>query len=156
MKKFTILLADTTHVFQHSIKNSSLIIEGPETMEASDGYHTFTELYDHRVTLFIALCKNRHYLNKLAPKVQYNDKEQGTVTILPCDVWRSKRHSDGELCFGTGTQFIMGIGKAKGQQITYHIPIERWEETNFAETLDQAPEWDGHTSNDVLDRLIKL
>jgi hypothetical protein len=68
-------------------------------------------------------------------------------------IWRSKRHSDGELCFGTGTQFVLGICKEAGEQITYHIPIERWNETDFAETLDKAPEFDGHTSDDVLERL---
>lgn len=71
-------------------------------------------------------------------------------------IWRSKNHSDGEICFGTGTQFVLGIEKEKGKQITYHIPIERWDETDFAETLEIAPEWDGHSSNDVLERLKSL
>ncbi len=103
-----------------------------------DGYHTFDELYDHRITLYIALCK------------QYaRDRFEGTI-------WRSKKHSDGEICFGTGTQFVLGIGKEKGSQITYHIPIERWNETNFAETLEIAPEWDKHTSDDVIQRIKAL
>ena len=102
-----------------------------------DGYHTFDELYDHRITLYITVCM----LLRLH-------------TILP--VWRSKRHSDGELCFGTGTQFVLGISEMKGRQITYHIPIERWDETSFAITYDKAPEWDGHTSEDVLRRLKTL
>lgn len=105
-----------------------------------DGYHTFDELYDHRITLYIALC--RIIAN------QSDFEFQG--------VWRSKRHSDGELCFGTGTQYVLGIGTGKGQQITYHIPIERWDETDFAETLEKAPEFDGHTSDDVLARLKLL
>ncbi len=109
-----------------------------------DGYHTFDELYEHRITLFIALCKSL---------VNYYD--DADFADNP-NVWRSKKHSDGEICFGTGTQFVLGIGKKRGHQITYHIPIERWEETNFAETLYKAPEWDGHTSDDVLERLKKL
>lgn len=28
----------------------------PNAGEVSDGYHTFDELYEHRVALFIALC----------------------------------------------------------------------------------------------------
>jgi hypothetical protein len=107
-----------------------------------DGYHTFGELYDHRITLFIALCK------EIQSNYKYNDE-------FPM-IWRSKRHSDGEFCFGTGTQYVLGIRKETGKQITYHIPIERWHETNFAETLEKAPEWDGHTSDDVLERLKKL
>jgi hypothetical protein len=105
-----------------------------ENLEVSDGYHTFEELYDHRITLYIALC---------AAQRLFTEKE----------IWRSKYHSDGELCFGTGTQFVLGIGSMVGKQITYHVPIERWDETNFAVTLEKAPEWDGHTSADVLARL---
>ncbi len=32
----------------------------------------------------------------------------------------------------------MGIGKEKGEQITYHLPLSKWDETNFAETLESA------------------
>lgn len=114
-------------------------IEGPEEMEASDGYHTFGELYDHRITLYIALCK------AIAKESGYGF------------VWRSKNHSDGKPCFGTGTQYVLGIGNEAGEQITYHIPIERWGETDdFTETLEKAPKYDGHTSADVLIRLKSL
>lgn len=118
------------------IEHKLIRAEG-ENLEVSDGYHTFDELYDHRITLYIALC---------AAQRLFTDKE----------VWRSKRHSDGEICFGTGTQFVLGIGSKSGEQVTYHIPIERWDETNFAITLEKAHEWDGHTSEDVLERLKLL
>lgn len=111
-----------------------------DDLEVSDGYHTFDELYDHRITLYITLC---HMLKA----GEFDGK---------ADVWRSKRHSDGELCFGTGSQFVMGIGREKGEQVTYHIPIERWNETAYAETLDKSPEWDGHSSADVLERLRRM
>ena len=128
-----------------------LIEEGKRetiTEDTSDGYHTFKELYDHRITLFITLCRF----------VQLEDDSATSFGgVIPRSrIWRSKRHSDGQICFGTGTQFVLGIWKAAGQQITYHIPIERWAETDFAETLDTAPEWDGHTSQDVLERLKYL
>lgn len=114
-------------------------------MEASDGYHTFDELYDHRITLFIALCREIK---------RWSDIELNGINKTP--VWRSKRHSDGELCFGTGTQYVLGIHNIEGKQITYHIPIERWGETDFAFTLESAPKWDGHSSADVLERLKNL
>lgn len=120
-------------------KHELIRAEG-ETLEVSDGYHTFDELYDHRITLYIALCRTLNQLDRLPGGPRF-------------DVWRSKRHGDGELCFGTGTQYVLGIYKQPGKQITYHIPIERWNETDFAETLDRAPEWDGHTSDEVLARL---
>jgi hypothetical protein len=50
----------------------------------------------------------------------------------------------------------MGIGTEQGEQITYHLPIHYWEKTNFAEIIAQAPSFDGHSSNDVLQRISKL
>lgn len=105
-------------------------IEGE--VEISDGYHTFDELYDHRITLYIALCK------------ALNDKEY---------IWRSSVHSDGSNYDGW---FLLGIRDLPGKQITYHIPNERWEETNFAQTLKIAPLFDGHTSQEVLERIKSL
>ncbi len=104
----------------------------------SDGYHTFDELYDHRITLWIALCRSY--------------RTHGSRTMPP-DVWRSTLHSDGSAFDGW---FVLGFGKQSGNQITYHIPISRWEETGFAETLDRAPKWDGHKPSDVIERLKRL
>jgi hypothetical protein len=107
-------------------------IDGEEsTGNISDGYHTFTELYDHRITLYIALCKE----------------------LAGLYVWRSKLHSDGTSFDGW---FILGISDEKGKQITYHIPLEKWNDCNFACDRDKAPEFDGHTSQDVLERIKNL
>jgi len=119
------------------------IIEVKDANLVSDEYHTFGELYDHRVTLFIALCRSQEIIN-----ADWDD--------FSVEVWKSKRHSDGELCFGTGNQFVLGIGKENGKQITYHIPIARWSECDFAKTLNKAPVFDGHTSEDVLERLSRF
>lgn len=117
-------------------KNDLIRAEG-ENLEVSDGYHTFDELYDHRVTLFIALCEvlmaGGFYKNPV--------------------VWRSKLHADGSSYDGW---FIMGINKESGKQMSYHLPMSEWGRTEFAETLENAPEWDGHTPADVLGRLRKL
>lgn len=117
------------------------------TNDISDGYHTFGELYDHRITLFIALCKSIQKFRNCG--ITINAAEGGKTT------WRSKKHSDGELAFG-GTWFVLGVSKEEGKQVTYHLPIERWDETDFAEILEKAPEWDGHTAADVLNRLKSL
>ena len=118
-------------------------IEGK--VEISDGYHTFDELYDHRITLYIALCKmyQQHWQQVV---------ETTSDNFCPT-IWRSQLHSDGINYDGW---FILGIGIEKGHQITYHIPNERWEETNFAQELKKAPEFDGHKSQDVLERIKKL
>lgn len=109
-----------------------------EKGKISDGYHTFDELYEHRIVLYIAL----------ALSTQVSDNHS-----LADQVWRSKKHSDGSEWEGW---FLLGIGKDAGTQITYHLPISKWDETNFAEDLDKAPDFDGHTSADVLDRIKKL
>lgn len=115
------------------------LIEGCDTNLISDGYHTFGELYEHRIVLFIALCR----IIKSEFKIQYDGK----------GIWRSKLHSDGSEWSGW---FLLGISSIKGNQITYHLPISKWDETNFAVTLEQAPEFDGHDSADVLKRLKSL
>lgn len=110
----------------------------PITGETSDGYHTFNELYDHRITLFIALCS---YIAHYSP-AEY--------------VWRSKLHSDGTSIDGW---FIMGIGDKPGEQISYHVPIARWAEADFlrpSHTRERAPAFDGHTSADVLVRMRRF
>lgn len=114
---------------------------GIDTNKISDGYHTFGELYEHRIVLFIKLCK---LLNSL-PGDYHTPKN--------AQVWKSNMHSDGTVWDGW---FIMGIGVAQGHQITYHLPVSYWNECSFAETRIMPPEFDGHTSNDVLQRLKNL
>lgn len=55
----------------------------PAGVEVSDGYHTFTELYEHRCTLWITLCRALRLLTV--------NKTQRPEPV----VWRSKKHSDG-------------------------------------------------------------
>jgi hypothetical protein len=101
--------------------------------DVSDGYHTFNELYDHRIRLYIALCS-----------LLSGDIADGTV-------WCTRTHSDGSLWPGW---FLLGIGSKAGEQITYHLPESHWDEVaTFATVLDKAPEFDGHTPADVLERL---
>ena len=52
--------------------------------------------------------------------------------------------------------FIMGINREGGRQISYHMPAYLWADTGCAETLDRAPEWDGHTPGDVVKRLAEV
>jgi hypothetical protein len=112
------------------------VLKIPEGVDVSDGYHTFAELYDHRIALFIALCE---HIDRVTPTG---------------NVWRSKLHSDGSSFDGW---FIMGIGREPGTQISYHLPMSRWAETDWLGTEDErAPEFDGHTSADVLARIGRL
>lgn len=136
MKTITIIGAYSSKSSVNLINRNKadFIIEGDEETSVFDGYHTIEELYDHRITLFIALARERD-------------------ARFTQEVWRSKINGDGSVWDGW---FVMGIGRAPGDQITYHLPLSRWDETNFADTLDKAPDFDGHTSQDVLERLKKL
>ncbi len=120
---------------------NALIAEGCDTNQISDGYHTFGELYEHRIILFIALCKR---LNSLPGDY---------MSPLHSEIWKSKKHSDGSEWDGW---FIMGIGLEKNHQITYHLPSSKWNDCVFAKELPNAPIFDGHTSVDVLARIAKL
>lgn len=122
--------------------NDLIKSSGVTTNDISDGYHTFGELYEHRISLWIALCLQMSRIESRLPKVPGENF-----------VWRSKLHSDGSSWEGW---FVLGMGKDEGHQMTYHLPMSKWDETNFAEELDKAPEFDGHTSEDVLKRLRTL
>ena len=97
--------------------------------EMSDGYHTFNGLYYQRMVLFAALVK------------AHKDK-----------AWKSRKHEDGEPCFGGGW-FIVGIDTPDGSY-TYH-----YEEKDFdffdCKELPVAKHWDGHTEENVT-RLLSL
>lgn len=108
----------------------NIIIKDCDTNKISDGFHTFEELYEHRIQLFIALCS---HLNQFS--------------------WKSKVHSDGSEWDGW---FIMGLFHEPGTQITYHLPISKWEETDMIPSIPKAPDFDGHSSADVLNRLKNL
>lgn len=112
----------------------NILIKESDTNKISDGYHTFDQLYEHRIVLYIALCK------ELDDTFKHH-------------VWRSKRHSNGTVWDGW---FLLGIGIEKGKQITYHLPMSKWKECEFAEKFQTAPEFDGHTSEDVLKRISEL
>ena len=93
-----------------------------------DGHHTFDELYDHRITLYIVLCR-LYSMPKNNPALK---------------VWRAKTHSNRA---SWNRWFVLGIGTERGEQITYHLPLDRWNECKFAETLNKAPTFDGHISD---------
>lgn len=67
----------------------------------SDGFHTFKELYDHRIALFVALCKllNSWHID--------NGSKQF--------VWRSKLHADGSSYDGSH-YFWLEQGVVRGKQ----------------------------------------
>jgi len=100
----------------------------------SDGYHTFKELYEFR----------RVYNTLLFNEWSSQGKHQ---------VYKSRKHADGEDCFGGGW-FIVGATLPHGQ-ITNHYEDSAWD-SFICEERELGEKWDGHTAQDVLDRMKKL
>ncbi len=116
--------------------NALIQAEKVDTNFVSDGFHTFGELYEHRITLFIVLAK------QLLKRKSFK---------LP--IWKSRKHDDGVEWTGW---FIVGIGEKEGEQITYHLPSSKWADCAFIPEREKAPKWDGHTPSDTLIHLNKL
>ena len=93
---------------------------------------TIQELYDFR------LVYNALLFNEWAKNGKY-------------EVYKSKRHYDGELCFD-GEWFIV-VGILPTGQVTNHYPIRNWNDFKIPEYEKVKDEFDGHTSTDVLLRL---
>lgn len=116
--------------------------------DISDGYHTFGQLYETRAVLNIALFK---VVQKRAETEWFliNTTFEG----FRSPTWRSKLHSDGTMFDG---MFILGLGTRPGEQITFHYHLDKWDDCDFAKTLDNAPEFDGHTPEQALERIKHL
>ncbi|AXF51465.1 hypothetical protein PQA73_gp37 [Erwinia phage Pavtok] len=97
--------------------------------EVSDGYHTFNELYAHRVRLFS--CLMHAHRNR---------------------AWWSDHHADGTVWDGW---VIAGITTPAGD-VTYHLPVTEVPELPEDTHRLRGKEWDGHTAADVLKRLPSL
>jgi hypothetical protein len=115
-----------------SLKDKNI---GFKAQEISDGFHTFKELYDFR---------------KMYNSVLFNEWNQ----LGKYDVHKSIRHNEGDLCFGGGW-FIVSAILPTGQ-ISNHYEIEDWDLFKIPAFDKCKHKWDGHTSNDVLDRLKSI
>ena len=112
-----------------AILNNSIHIMREIDGNTSDGYHTFNELYHHRAILFSVIVK------------AFSDK-----------AWKSLRHHDGTMYDG---MFIVGIDTPDGQA-TYHYDIDPYWDMFECRELERAPEWDGHTPAQAIERIGKL
>lgn len=99
--------------------------------DLSDGFHTYNELYHHRALLFAALCNStfRHM------------------------AWKSLLHHDPEEPMYEG-MFIVGINTPYGQA-TYHYDIDPYWSLFQVRELPRAPEFDGHTPAEAIERIYK-
>lgn len=109
----------------------------------SDGYHTFDELYEFRKVYNAAL------FNEWAKP--FGITENGITTH---DVHKSWKHHDGEPCFGGGWFIVVAI--LPTGQISNHYEAKDWDLFKIPETETAKYPFDGHTPNDVLERLKNL
>jgi hypothetical protein len=115
-----------------------------EDVEVTDSYHTLSELYEMRLALTVALF--RIYDSYITP----------LGTRVKC--WKSKLYFDGTMFDG---YFIVGMtipqldATKPHQSISFHYKMEHWDKFNLIE-LPVSPPYDGHTSKDVIERLMKL
>lgn len=93
-----------------------------------DGYHTFRELYECRRALYIALVK------------QNRESFKQSVYNSNGETWDTWFLLQGDL--GTG-------------QISFHLPAKFWP-IDDVEIVDGPMLWDGHTTKDVIERLLAI
>lgn len=105
-----------------------------EAEEASDGYHTFDELYDFRRAF------NAVLFNEWASQNKYS-------------VHKSERHSDGEQCFGGG--WFIVVATLPTGDISNHYEMKYWDMFK-CEIREKSKEFDGHQASDVIVRLTQL
>lgn len=129
-----------------NIKNEKigLTFEQEHPISISDNYHSMEELYNHRYALFAALVKCY----------------DGYKTPMGCNVtcYKSKFHADGTMYPGWFIVMLVypvGMLANERKQISYHLPLEWWDKFNIMELPRMWP-WDGHTSEDVLKRLLEI
>jgi hypothetical protein len=112
----------------HGIDN----VKGFKENELSDGHHTFNELYEFR---------------KLYNTLLFNEwAKQGLY-----QVHKSLRHYNGEDCFD-GDWFIV-VAMLPTGQISNHYRLENWDLFKCTVAPRALFEYDGHTAEDVLQRL---
>lgn len=94
--------------------------------DISDGYHTFNELYRHRILLFIYALAHGAF----------------------SDAYVVRDHFE-------GWDLIVARTAILHEQMSYHVPMEYRElYISLPRKTNEEHKWDGHTANHVLERLF--
>jgi len=116
------------------------------TENTSDGYHTFKELYDIRKAYNVALFNEWGRKGLIPnPNGSYHHKYY---------VHKSWKHHDGELCFGGGWFIVVAV--LPTGQISNHYKAEDWDLFKIPETDKALFPFDGHSTEDVIERLLSI
>ena len=110
------------------VRDHQLIhVDEDEIGDLSDGYHTFDDLYEHRNLLFLNL-----------------------MDFHAQRAWIAQADNEGNVMPGW---FIAGIDLPHGQ-VSYHLPNKHWSYAAQMFMQHERSPWDGHTADDVLERLM--
>lgn len=115
-----------------------LIFKNVFQKDVSDGFHTFQELYDIRLAYNAALFNTWANLS-----CHHNIK-----------IHKSYRHYDGSLCF-CGGWFIVCAELPDGV-ISNHYENIHWNKFRIKEVEKSTVPFDGHTTKDVIKRLLAI
>lgn len=109
-----------------------------ENHQVTDGYHTMQELYDVR----LALCVNLFNAMSLT--------DEGR--LMGCSsVVKSKLHNDGTMFDG----YFVIAAFLDNRQISFHYELKHWDRFQIPEVERVPWEYDGHTTQDVIQRLME-
>jgi len=127
-------------------------LSSEERGKVSDGYHDFNTLYEFRKVYNAALFNQWALLLETVPG-KFDITGMNPIRVK-YDVHKSWRHHDGELCFG-GDWFIVVAVLPTGQ-ISNHYHKDDWDLFKLPVAEKAKYEFDGHSSQDVLNRLKSL
>jgi hypothetical protein len=130
-----ITAADVLHQAIQELSKLGEILPDFERGDIHDGHHTFNDLYEFRRAYNAAL------FNEWAAQGKY-------------EVHKSKRHHDGELCFGGG--WFIVVAMLPTGQISNHYEDDFWDLFKCESVSKAKYEFDGHTPQDVLTRLKNM
>jgi hypothetical protein len=142
----------------HSKSINELIFAGKEngsinTDNISDGWHTFGELYEFRKMYNVALF-NEWALHP--EKSGFASSDLGWKFNVKNYVHKSWKHNDGEWCFGEEKKWFIVSAMLPGGLISNHYKAEDWNLFKIPTVEKALFEFDGHTGNDVLERLKSI
>jgi hypothetical protein len=118
------------------------------TENTSDGYHTFKELYDFRKAYNVALFNEWGSRGLVpSPDGNYHSKYH---------VHKSWKHHDGEWCFGKEKEWFIVVAVLPTGQISNHYEAKDWDLFKIPEVERAKYPFDGHTGQDVINRLLNI
>lgn len=142
MREYTITSDKGFTIGRADVVFNGVTIKG-ENLEVRDEYHSMHELYQHRMALNIGLF---NYMQMTKGWESYSE------VMMEFELMKSKLHHDGTMFDG---YFIVMLIVPNVGQISYHYKLKHWDEFRIPE-VERTPKWDGHSSNDVIERLMKL